>query len=137
MKIRFFAFLLAALTLLSLCACASEDNTANGYGEIPGNPEETSAEESLWMKDIDYLGEQGYSASLTRSGLYQFEDVIKAEKNSIQAIVTATKEAEGKVIVIYYLKTEEQAASCMEKLASPFKQVGIRIVHGDQDGVIR
>ena len=133
---RTLSLLLAALVFLTLCSCGSDDaqDTVTGFGDLP--EESTAADESLWMQDIEMLKGYGYSSNLTRSGLYQFEEVIHAEKNAISAIVTATNTAEEKVIVIYYLKDEAKAGNCIRQLSEPFKQVGIRIVHGDQDNLI-
>lgn len=132
--VKLLALLLIAALTLGLCACGDSATGKGGDGADTGATEQ----ESIWMRDAEYLRANGYNASLTRSDLYKFEDVIHAEKNAIAALVTATNETEGIVIMIYYLKTEEQAAACMKGLdANHFKQVGVRVVHGDRDNVIR
>ncbi|MBQ9828224.1 MAG: hypothetical protein IJM62_06040, partial [Lachnospiraceae bacterium] len=114
-----------------------------GSGDAPAGVDPTgdggqSASENPWDKDSEVLRENGYSIFRTTNNLYQYESTINAEGSSLIYVISATHDTEGKLIIIYYLKTEAQAAACMETLdPNYYKQVGTRIVYNDLSNIIR
>ena len=143
--VKLLALTLAVLTATALIACGAKggSDSLNGSGDKSGAEEGaknddggSAAEgENPWTVDSEMLRGKGYSVSLTRSNLYAYESSVNAESGSLAAIVSATKEADGISILVYYFKTEEQAAKAFETLEPVFKLIGVRIIHGDRDNV--
>ena len=129
---RLTVLLLAALMLLSFCACGSGSTDGTSGGGDGGNEDA-----KIWMKDFELLKEHGYSVNLERSNLFMFEDSIKAGSGMLAALISASNEKEGKVILIYYFKSEDDAKNVFATLDPVYKLAGTRIVHGDQDDLIK
>ena len=125
------AILLAAIMLFALCACG-----ATGKGGEGGEDSAANDVENEWDKDFDLLMDQGYSVNLIGSNLFSYESSINAPSGSLARLISATNEKEGVAILIYYFKSKQQAADCFKDLDPVYKNVGIRIVHGDRDNLI-
>ena len=99
----------------------------------PNGQNEQAQQKKLEWEDRELLEENGFDVDLKYDFL--FEDAIQAPRGSVRAFISASRREDGAFIKIWYFKEENQASAIVAQDPSN-KQVGIRVVQGDNENLI-
>ena len=99
----------------------------------PNGQNEQAQQKKLEWEDRELLEENGFNVDLKYDFL--FEDAIQAPRGSVRAFISASRREDGAFIKIWYFKEENQASAIVAQDPSN-KQVGIRVVQGDNENLI-
>ena len=130
---RILAALLAAALMLGLCACAGTAESGSEKKEGVSNSKKSI---EICNNDEAYLKEQGYTTFVYSAYLDSYAAEFGVD---VETLVRALKayNNDGDQMMIYYFKTEDQARTAYEKDTSDYKLVGIRVVQGDPQNLIK
>ena len=128
--LRVIPILLIGIMIFSLCSCDGGDK--GGSGKTSGSDKQAI---ELCEKDEKTLKDHGYTVSIYSSGLDQTAKALGVEEGSIVRMLNARSDTVA--MTIYYFKTEAQATAFYNTQPQAYKQVGLRVVYGDGENIIK
>lgn len=129
---RVLTLILAVALLFGLCACSA------GSGDSGKNGESASSSKAIELckSDEAYLKEQKYTTFVYSSYLDSYAAKLAVDVSELVRVTKAYND-DGDEMMIYYFKTEDMAKACYDKNPADFKVVGLRLVSGDPQNVIK
>ena len=134
--VKILAIILAALFVLGLCACGSNDEKESGESTKNSGTSDLKKAVELCESDEKFLQQQGYTTYVYSSYLDSYAAELGVDVKDLVRIINAY-DNDGNHMLVYYFKTESQAKSVYQKDTSSYKLVGTRVVYGDPENLIK